>query len=128
MPIYEYRCRKCRRRVSIFLRSFGESESIQPKCTYCGHDQLDRLVSRVAIVKSEEAQLDAMADDAALADLDENDPKSMARWMKKMASQVGEDLGDEFDEAIDRMESGQSLEDIEEAMPDLAAPPTEDGF
>ena len=128
MPIYEYRCRKCRRRVSIFLRSFGESESIQPKCTYCGHDQLDRLVSRVAIVKSEEAQLDAMADDAALADLDENDPKSMARWMKKMASQVGEDLGDEFDEAIDRMESGQSLEDIEEAMPDLAAPPTEDGL
>jgi putative FmdB family regulatory protein len=128
MPIYEYRCRKCRRRVSIFLRSFGESESAQPKCTHCGHDQLDRLVSRVAIVKSEEARLDAMADDAALADLDENDPKSMARWMKKMASQVGEDLGDEFDEAVDRMESGQSLEDIEEAMPDLAAPPAEDGF
>lgn len=126
MPIYEYRCRKCQRRVSIFLRSFGESA--QPKCTYCGFDQLDRLVSRVAIVKSEEARLDAMADDAALADLDENDPKSMARWMKKMASEVGEDMGDEFGEAIDRMETGQSLEDIEEAMPDLAAPPAENGF
>jgi len=67
-----------------------------------------------------------MADDAALADIDENDPRSMARWMKKMAAEVGEDMGDEFHEAIDRMEAGQSLEEIEEAMPDLGPPPFED--
>ncbi len=128
MPIYEYRCRKCRRRVSIFLRSFSDAETAKPKCTYCGHEELERLVSRVAQIKSEDARLDAMADEAALADIDENDPRSVARWMKKMAAEVGEDMGDEFHEAIDRMESGQSLEEIEEAMPDLGPPPFDDGL
>jgi putative FmdB family regulatory protein len=128
MPIYEYRCRKCHRRVSVFLRSFSDIETAKPKCTYCGHDQLERLVSRVSMLKSEEARLDAMADDAALADIDENDPRSMARWLKKMSAEVGEDMGDEFHEAIDRMESGQSLEEIEEAMPDLGPPPVDDTF
>jgi putative FmdB family regulatory protein len=128
MPIYEYKCRRCHRRVSIFLRGFSDAETAKPKCTYCGHDKLERLVSRVAQIKSEDARLDAMADDAALADIDENDPRSVARWMKKMAAEVGEDMGDEFHEAIDRMEAGQSLEEIEEAMPDLGPPPSEDGL
>ena len=128
MPIYEYRCRKCHRRVSVFLRTFSDAETTKPRCTYCGHDRLERLVSRVAQVKSEDARLDAMADDAASADIDENDPRSVARWMKKMAAEVGEDMGDEFHEAIDRMEAGQSLEEIEEAMPDLGPPPFEDGL
>ncbi len=123
MPIYEYRCRRCHRRVAILLRSFSDVETVRPQCTHCGHDELDRLVSRVAVVKSEDARLDALADNMDFGDLDENDPRSIARWMKKMSSEVGEDMGDEFDEAIDRMEAGQSLEEIEEAMPDLGAEP-----
>jgi putative FmdB family regulatory protein len=126
MPIYEYQCRKCRRRVTIFLRSISDVEAVKPKCTHCGHDELERLVSRVAVLKSEDARLDAMADSMDFGDLDENDPSSIARWMKKMSAEVGEDLGDEFHEAVDRMEAGQSLEEIEEAMPDLGAGPVED--
>jgi hypothetical protein len=54
-----------------------------------------------------------------LGDLDEDDPKSIARWMRKMSSEVGEDLPQEFDEVVDRLESGQSPEEIEESMPEL---------
>jgi hypothetical protein len=54
-----------------------------------------------------------------LADLDENDPQSMARWMRRMSQETGEDLGPEFDEVIDRLEAGENPEDIEAAMPDL---------
>lgn len=123
MPIYEYRCRRCHRRVTILLRSFSDVETVKPQCTYCGHDELDRLMSRVAVVKSEDARLDALADNMDFGDLDENDPRSIARWMKKMSAEAGEDMGDEFHEAISRMEAGQSLEEIEEAMPDLGAEP-----
>jgi putative FmdB family regulatory protein len=126
MPIYEYKCRNCHRRVTILLRSFSDVETVKPKCTYCGHDELERLVSRVAVLKSEETRLDALGDSAALGDLDENDPRSVARWMKKMSAEVGEDLGDEFHEAVDRLEAGQSLEEIETAMPDLGAGPGEE--
>lgn len=126
MPIYEYRCRKCHRKVSVFLRSLSQIDNASLKCTHCGHDQLDRLVSRVAVLKSEEARLESLSDSSALADLDENDPRSIARWMKKMSAEAGEDLGDEFHEVVDRLEAGQSPEEIESAMPDLAPPAPED--
>ena len=119
MPIYEYRCNDCGRRVALFWRSFSELGKTPPRCSFCSGEDLTRLVSRVAVVRSEESRLDNLADPSSLAGLDENDPKSMARWMRKMSQEMGEDLGPEFDEVVDRMEAGQSPEEVEEAMPDL---------
>lgn len=119
MPIYEYRCNECGRRVTFFWRSFSEVEKTSPRCSFCGGEDLTRLVSRVAMVRSEDSRLENLADPSSLAGLDENDPKSMGRWMRKMGREMGEDLGPEFNEVIDRLESGQSPEDIEESMPDL---------
>jgi putative FmdB family regulatory protein len=119
MPIYEYRCQDCRRRVSLFFRSFSDIQD-EPTCPRCGGVHLTRLISRVSVVRSEDSRLDDMADPSMLDGLDEDDPKSMARWMRKMSAEVGEDMPPEFDEVIDRLESGQSPEEIEDAMPDLA--------
>ena len=119
MPIYEYRCNGCGRRVTYFWRSFSEIGEALPRCSFCDGEDLTRLVSRVAVLRSEESRLDDLADPSSLAGLDEDDPKSMARWMRKMSREMGEDIGPEFNEVIDRLESGQSPEDIEEAMPDL---------
>lgn len=58
-------------------------------------------MSRFATVKSEDARLDSLADPSQYGDLDENDPKSMARFMKRMGQEMGEDLGDDLDEAMD---------------------------
>lgn len=118
MPIYEYRCSDCRRRISLLFRSF-EAIDEKPTCPRCGGTNLRRLISRVSVVRSEESRLDDLTDPAMLDDLDENDPKSIARWMRKMSAEVGEEMPPEFDEVIDRLEAGQSPEEIEEAMPDL---------
>lgn len=122
MPIYEYLCHDCKRRVSIFWRSFSDldDEGAVPHCPRCGGTNLTRLISRVAVVRSEESRLDDLADPSALAGLDEDDPKSIARWMRRMGQETGEDLGPEFDEVVDRLEAGESPEDIEGALPDLA--------
>jgi putative FmdB family regulatory protein len=120
MPIYEYRCHDCRRRVSIWWRTFSEAETGVPRCPRCGGEELDRLVSRVRVIRSEESHLEDLADPASLGDLDEDDPRSIARWMRKMSHEAGEDMGPEFEEVVDRLEAGESPEDIEESMPDLA--------
>jgi len=73
----------------------------------------------VAVVRSEESHLEDLADPSSLAGLDENDPKSIARWMRKMSKEMGEDLGPEFDEVVGRLEAGESPEEIEAAMPEL---------
>lgn len=119
MPIYEYRCQDCRRRISLFFRSFEEIKA-EPACPHCGGTRLTRLVSRVSVVRSEESRIDDLADPSMLSDLDENDPKSIARWMRKMGTEAGEEMPAEFGEVVDRLESGQTPEEIEEAMPDLA--------
>jgi putative FmdB family regulatory protein len=120
MPIYEYRCADCKRRVSIFFRSFAAATTDTPTCPHCGGSHLTRLVSRVATIKSEEARLEALADPANFGDVDENDPKSVARFMRKMSSQLGgEDLGPEFNEMVERLEAGESPEEIEKSMPGL---------
>jgi putative FmdB family regulatory protein len=119
MPIYEYRCQDCRRRVSLFFRSYSSTDD-EANCPRCGGTNLTRLISKVSVVRSEESRLDDLGDPSMLGDLDENDPKSLGRWMRKMSAEVGEDMPQEFDEVIDRLESGQSPEEIESSMPELS--------
>jgi putative FmdB family regulatory protein len=122
MPVYEYRCGDCQQRVGIF-QTYAEYGKKKVTCPNCGSKKLTRLISRVRVAKSEDARLDAMSDPSNFGDLDENDPKSMAKFMKKMGSEMGEDLGPEFGEVVDRLEAGESPESIEESMPDLGGGP-----
>lgn len=90
MPIYEYRCQYCLRRVSVWVRRMGqEAES----CPRCGSQRLVRLASRFALARSDDSRLEQLADEAALAGVDENDPKSVARFMKRMGREPGEGVG-----------------------------------
>ncbi len=116
MPIYEYRCQGCGRRFSL-LRSL--SDDAPPRCPSCGSLDLKRLISKVAILRSEESRLESLADPSSLSGLDENDPRSMARWMRRMGREMGEDMGPEFNEMVDRMEAGESPEEVENSLGEL---------
>ncbi|MGQ9572193.1 MAG: FmdB family zinc ribbon protein [Dehalococcoidia bacterium] len=109
MPIYEYRCNGCRRRVSIFQRTMQGAAAV---CPNCGSADLTRLMSRVAVLRSEDSLIDDLALDASLADLDERDPRSLARWARRMGRQMGEELGPEFDEMVERLEAGEMPDDL----------------
>lgn len=119
MPIYEYNCNDCNRKVRLFL-SYAEFDSTEPSCSYCGSLDLKRKISRVALTKSEESRLDSLDPDRMLDGVDENDPRSLGRFMRKMSQEMGEDLGDEFGEVVERLEKGESPESIEQSMPELA--------
>lgn len=99
VPIYEYLCEDCRRRVSLLVRSI--SNPPKPVCPRCGGGKLERLMSRFTRVRSEEDRLDRLADPGALGDLDESDPGSVARWAKKMGKELGEDMGEDFDQVVE---------------------------
>lgn len=116
MPIYEYGCYDCRKKVNIFFRSFADVATKKVVCPRCQGTNLKRLISKVAVMRSEESRLENLADPGSLAGLDENDPKSVARWMRKMSKEMGEDLGHEFDEVVDRLEAGEDPEAIEQSL------------
>jgi len=92
MPIYEYFCRKCKRKMSFLVLS---PSSFQPVCKFCKSEDIEQLFSRFATPKSEESRLESLADPSSFSGLDENDPGSVARWMKKMGKEFGEEMGGE---------------------------------
>jgi putative FmdB family regulatory protein len=108
MPIYEYECEKCRRRTSVL--TMRVSQRVKPVCEHCGAAAMRRLMSRFAMPRSEEARMDALADPSSLGDFDESDPKSVARVMKKMGREMGDEFaGPEFDQAVEEIESSGDL-------------------
>jgi putative FmdB family regulatory protein len=115
VPIYEYRCHACRKRTSVFVRSM--SASVRPRCEHCGSEKLSRLISRVAVGRPSGGELEGF-DERMLADVDERDPRSMARFARRMRDELGEDMGPDFDEAIEQMEAGQFPDDEDAWPPD----------
>jgi putative FmdB family regulatory protein len=118
MPTYEFRCLECERPFEIMM-SYEEYGTKSVQCVHCGSEQVRRMISRVRVAKSDDRRLEDLADPAALEGL-EDDPQALGRMMRKMSDEMGEDLGPEFDEVVDRLEKGQSPEEIESSMPDLA--------
>ncbi|MFN8556635.1 MAG: zinc ribbon domain-containing protein [Dehalococcoidia bacterium] len=113
MPIYEFRCNACNRTVSVFQRSI--STAVAARCSHCGAEDLTRLVSAFAFHRSASYDdFDGAGDDfdeELPDDVDENDPRSMARWARRMSDELGQDMGPEFDETIRRMEAGEMPDD-----------------
>ena len=107
MPLYEYRCLDCKKRSTVLVLSLANQASAT--CSHCASARVERILSRFASPKSEEARLEVLTDPSHLAGLDEHDPQSMARFMKTMGEEMGEDIGNDVSEAMESDETG-SLE------------------
>ena len=126
MPTYDYICDDCRKRFDVFL-SYKEYGVKPVACSHCGSANVRRRVPRVRVLKSDEARMESLADPSKLAALDD-DPVELGRMMRKMGSEMGESLPPEFDDVVDRLEAGQSPEEIESALPDLGMDDMSGGF
>ena len=120
MPIYEYYCLDCRKRVNVFFRTFRAAETESATCPSCNSANLHRLMSRVRVMKSEDSRMEDLADPSLMAGLESEDPRALASFMRRMSDETGEPLDSEMNEVIGRLEAGESPEAIEQSMPDLA--------
>lgn len=138
MPIYEFACPKCRRIFSFLSKRINPGR--QPVCPQCGNQKMAKQVSRFALSRklAEPAasgaetggpmpDLDdprverAMAElERDMAHLDENNPKHMARLMRKMKDLLPAGTAPkELETAIKRLEAGEDPEKIEADMGDV---------
>jgi putative FmdB family regulatory protein len=117
MPSYEFRCLDCHRRFELFF-SYNDYGKSAVQCPYCKGTNVQRRIGRIRFARSDESRLENLADPGNLAGL-EDDPRALGRMMRQMSAETGEDIGPEFDEVVNRLESGQSPDEIEKQMPDL---------
>jgi len=99
MPIYEYRCNDCGK-ISEFLL-IKTDETFIPQCKRCKSKKMSRVLSKVRVIRSEESRMESLADPSKWSGLDEKDPKSMAKWMKRMGKEMGEEMGEDVDAMVD---------------------------
>lgn len=117
MPIYEFQCERCKK-ISSFL-SLKVSEPVDAYCKFCGSKDVRKIISRVSILKSEEKRIESILDPSKFSDLDENDPRSIEKFVRRMGKEFGEDLGDDFEESFEEAleEAKRSEESSEEESP-----------
>jgi putative FmdB family regulatory protein len=120
MPRYDFRCLNCKRRFDVFF-TYSEYGTRPVVCPHCQSEQVQRKIGRVRVARSDDSRLESIAGSGDLESLDE-DPRALGRMMRSMSREIGEEMGPEFDEVIGRLEAGQSPEEIEQDLPDLAGP------
>ncbi len=131
MPVYEFYCCDCHTIFNFLSRRVNVEK--RPDCPRCGRPALERQVSHFAVSKGrKEEPVEGMPDideerlEKAMMSLagemegvDENDPRQMARFMRRLTEATGMNLGEGMEEAIRRLETGEDPEKLEEEMGDL---------
>jgi len=120
MPNYDFVCHSCIKRFEVFI-SYADYDNQRVICPFCGSCNTVRRISRVKIGHSEESRINSLSDPEQLMKF-ENGPQALGQMMRNMSHDVGEDLGPEFDEVVERLEKGQNPEDIERELPNLTDP------
>ena len=104
MPIYEYKCRKCRRLTSVFQRS--ADAALSARCKACGSRALERAISAFAYHRSESSVLeDYGPEPKRLADY--KDPRQIGRWTERKFKEMGVDVPEEARKMIDAAREGE---------------------
>lgn len=133
MPIYEFYCADCHRIYNFLARTANTAK--KPKCPQCGRLRLERQVSKFAISKnrpeSDEGDMfpegmDESRFERAMEELgreaegmNEDDPRQMARLMRKLFQSTGMECDGRMEEAMRRMESGEDPDALEEEFGDM---------
>ena len=98
MPIYEFECQNCHRKVTLLLGINEDYSSEQ--CPYCQSKSLKKLVSRFKRVRSEDDRIDELA--GKLEDFGEPDsPRQMREMVREMGKAMDEDMADDMEEMFE---------------------------
>ncbi len=109
MPIYEYWCPNCRRKVTVFVQGF--SSSAKASCEACGSENLIRLFSSFAMRKTDkDVYEDVLSDSRLVKGLMQNEPRALMEWSKKMGDALGQEASSEYKDMLKRLDKGEEIE------------------
>ena len=107
MPIYQYDCNGCSKRVDVFFRSVNAAASKPAICPECGSGDLKRAMSTFARRRTTLQRLDDVDHVRDAARLHGNDPAAFTEWAKRAGREWDEELGTNWGELGERVEAGE---------------------
>lgn len=153
MPIYEYYSPDTNRIYSFYAKTLAQGRQV-PRCPDRPGARMVKLVSAFSVAKRgkgdvpdaggpalgdsaggpDDARMEAAmgAMEREFSNIDENDPRAMARMMRRLSEVTGEKLDEPMEEAVRKLEEGADPESLEasmgEAFGDGPEGDMEDGF
>lgn len=111
MPVYEYHCKKCRRKAALLVKGF--SSPPEPVCPHCGGSDMVRLFSTFSVRRSfEDDYEDILSDSRLVGGLEHNDPRAMAEWGRRMSRSMEDDsMSPEWEDMMYDLEQGRLPEE-----------------
>ncbi len=146
MPIFEFLCPACNR-IYSFL-SLSASPTRKPVCPRCGATDLSRVPSAFAVSRGRKSEPEkpngggGEPDEAAMSRMeqevmrmadgldekDAEDPRVMAKMMRRLAEASGEKMTPTMDEMFRRLEAGEDPDALEDELgPQLEAEVGDEG-
>ena len=119
MPIYEFICQNCQKRLAYLVRDI--STPFAPKCSSCGNTELSRVVSGFTYHKS----LNTVREESGEPTMHPGDdyyrdPRNIGRWVEKKFQDIGQELPSPIQEQIKAAREGvlpEPLKDLESVSP-----------
>lgn len=109
MPIYEYRCRRCKREFSELLLRTNDSRPIH--CTFCRSKNVERLLSSFSYHQTEDSRLAGFDTAKPRSEGFYKDSRNVGLWTKKRMKELGVDLGPKMDEIVEKGRTGKILDE-----------------
>jgi putative FmdB family regulatory protein len=122
MPIYEFICQNCHKRMSFLIRDI--SAHFVPKCSSCGSTNLSRVISGFTYHKSLKTVWEQRGDPTIHpGDNYYRDPRNIGRWVEKKFQDMGQEIPSQIQEKIQAAREGvlpEPLKDLGSASPTAA--------
>ena len=112
MPIYEFRCLKYHKKFSCLVLDLKNYQIKNIICAHCSSKKVSRIISQALVCKSEKQRLKDLYLSSSQSNDYYQDPNNIGLWAKKKAKAMGVDLGDVFDEKVEKARSGKILDDV----------------
>ena len=107
MPVYEYICDSCGKPFSLFL-SYADYDTAEVNCPDCGSAEIRRKIRPIRVAVGEKARLQQLSEEAT-----GNDSSQMlGKVMRTIQQQSGRELPPDTNEALTRLEKGESPAEI----------------
>jgi putative FmdB family regulatory protein len=109
MPIYEYRCNRCKKEFSLLFLSVKKASRV--RCKFCESRDLTRLLSSFRVHQTEESRLESFDTSKRYGDDFYKDSRNVGVWAKKRMKELGVDLGSKMDEIVEKGRTGKILDE-----------------
>ena len=112
MPAYDFRCKDCEQRFTLFYKTYADYDTAEPACPECGSTNLARLISGVAIPRPSR-DYSSMSPDEMLSVLESGDSRQVGEMFQQVG---GDEMSDTERDATERLMRGESMEKVEESL------------